>query len=95
MEVCYDFAVTDLTFDGGRLAVAAALRAPAGASFVPGTTFRLRFVSDGQVLGVSEAVGPDGRSVTITAPQESEGGLFRVEACRSASPLAAEAAQGG
>ena len=95
VEVCYDFAVTDLTFDGGRLAVAAALRAPAGASFVPGTTFRLRSVSDDSVLGVSEAVGPDGRSVTITAPQESEGGLFRVEACRSASPLAAEAAQGG
>lgn len=95
VEVCYDFAVTDLTFDGGRLAVAAALRAPAGASFVPGTTFRLRSVSDDRVLGVSEAVGPDGRSVTITAPQESEGGLFRVEACRSASPLAAEAAQGG
>lgn len=95
VEVCYDFAVTDLTFDGGRLAVAAALRAPAGASFVPGTTFRLRSVSDDSVLGVSVAVGPDGRSVTITAPQESEGGLFRVEACRSASPLAAEAAQGG
>ena len=96
VEVCYDFAVTDLMFDGGRLAVAAALRAPAGASFVPGTTFRLRSVSDDRiVLGVSEAVGPDGRSVTITAPQESEGGLFRVEACRSASPLAAEAAQGG
>ena len=95
VEVCYDFAVTDLTFDGGRLAVAAALRAPAGASFVPGTTFRLRSVSDDSVLGVSEAVGPDGRSVTITAPQESEGGLFRVEACRSASPLAAEAAQCG
>ena len=95
VEVCYDFAVTDLTFDGGRLAVAAALRAPAGASFVPGTTFRLRSASDDHVLGVSEAVGPDGRSVTITAPQESEGGLFRVEACRSASPLAAEAAQGG
>ncbi len=95
VEVCYDFAVTDLTFDGGRLAVAAALRAPAGASFVPGTTFRLRSVSDDRVLGVSEAVGPDGRSITITAPQETEGGLFRVEACRSASPLAAEAAQGG
>lgn len=95
VEVCYDFAVTDLTFDGGRLAVTAALRAPAGASFVPGTTFRLRSVSDDRVLGVSEAVGPDGRSVTITAPQESEGGLFRVEACRSASPLAAEAAQCG
>lgn len=95
VEVCYDFAVTDLTFDGGRLAVAAALRAPTGASFVPGTTFRLRSVSDDRVLGVSEAVGPDGRSVTITAPQETEGCLFRVEACRSASPLAAEAAQGG
>lgn len=95
VEVCYDFAVTDLTFDGGRLAVAAALRAPAGASFVPGTTFRLRSVADDRVLGVLEAVGPDGRSVTITAPQETEGCLFRVEACRSASPLAAEAAQGG
>lgn len=95
VEVCYDFAVTDLTFDGGRLVVAAALRAPTGASFVPGTTFRLRSVSDDRVLGVSEAVGPDVRSVTITAPQETEGCLFRVEACRSASPLAAEAAQGG